>query len=180
MNKPNSLLIDHAHSQLEEVIENLGTVASGRVKLDFWHSDLLVKAIEQSQNRILAVSPVDIDEEWWNSSIGKKYLDAHREAINRGVSITRIFLIEELTQSIKNIMDQQVDIGISISYISVNELPVELQDAFVIFDDHYLHRTISEQKGDQHNIFSVNPNDISKYQRNFSRLLSLTTPYREN
>jgi len=178
--KPNTLLIDHTRQQLDEVNENLRMVSAGRIKLDFWHSDLLIKAVEQAQNKIMAVSPVDIDDEWWKSSIGKKYLEAHRKAKKRGVSLTRIFLLKDLTQDIREIMAEQVKIGINICYAYQNDLPSELQEAFVLFDDDYLHRTISEKQGDQQNIFSVNPADISKYQRNFSRLLSLTIPYSEN
>lgn len=69
----NEILMDFAKREFDEVNENLRSVAVGRVELDYWNSDLLVKSIEQCKHEIRAVSPMAVDREWWKSAIGNKY-----------------------------------------------------------------------------------------------------------
>lgn len=173
------ILLSVAKREIDEVNENLRSIELGRVEVDYWHSDLLLKCVERSQQQIRAVSPMEVDRAWWKSAIGRNYLQIHCQALERKVSIIRIFPVDIFDDEAKEIMESQYNIGIKVYYLPANHLTEELQKTFVLFDRYALNRTVVADNREM-NFYSVNRSDIDKYEQYFLRTLALATLYEPN
>ena len=172
-----SMLLSYAQQKLGDVSEELCKIAGGRIELDYWNSDLLIAAVLDAKFEILAVSPQVVNEGWWNSREGTVYMDAHVQALKKGVRITRVFLFDDAECLNSEIMSRQANAGIEVLHANGSSLPSELKGAFVIFDDRLIQRTIVS--GDQQgNLFSINAVDLARCRRSMSQLRGLATPFR--
>ncbi|MDQ1742386.1 MAG: hypothetical protein QOE23_725 [Pseudonocardiales bacterium] len=172
------ILSNHTSREIDELVDELEKVSSGRLDFDYWHSDLLLDALAGSRREIRASSPMDVDLTWWESPIGQRYLHAHEAVMSRGVRASRIFLLDPHADRDRavRVMRQQAEAGIKVSYVSLAELPTELRKAFVLFDGDGLHRTEVGAKGEM-NYFSINSTDIQRFMRIFDRLVSVSTTF---
>jgi hypothetical protein len=85
------------------------------------------------------------DEVFWNSEAGLRYLEWQRQAIERGVTIRRIFVTDHepttATSGFRKIVREQLDVGIDVRILDASKLPPArrlLVPDVIIFD-----RTVS-------------------------------------
>jgi transcriptional regulator with XRE-family HTH domain len=94
-------------------------------------------AYRQCQKTVKAVSFQD--EEWWPSSRGRDYLDLHEEVRNKGIEITRIFIVsQDRRPALKEAFKRHIELRIPTFVMSPEEATVRLCRDFIIFDENLL------------------------------------------
>ena len=84
------------------------------------------KGIEQAKSTVKSISCTP--PESWQSSHWKAVLKANAEAVQRGVSITRVFIQDEDTHArSEEVLAQQREAGIHVFLVSPSELPSKYQ-----------------------------------------------------
>ncbi|MFJ7182264.1 DUF6879 family protein [Streptomyces massasporeus] len=84
----------------------------------------------------------EADRDLWRSELGARYLSAQRDAIERGVRIRRLFIIEEPEQDLpqlSRLREEQQRIGIDVRVLALSGLAPNVRlagiDDFVVFDE---------------------------------------------
>lgn len=127
----------------------------------------------------------------WDTTIAD-YLSANRRAINRGVAITRIFVLEkgltflsnidkELHPEIQRILDDQLRVGIDVRILwqeKVREKQLTPPADLIIFDSSEIH-VHEEGHGGWYPKVKIltNKNSVAKWQQEYSRWLDHSTPW---
>lgn len=82
-----------------------------------------------------------VDRDFWSSEPAGRYLQAQREAMARGVTVRRLFLVADATDvddELRHISREQAELGIQTRVVVRNRLPQALRrglvDEFVVFD----------------------------------------------
>lgn len=86
------------------------------------------------------------DDDMWTSELGQRYLKVQSEAIQRGVTVRRIFILEEMALAehaeLRNNCDQQVRLGIDVRLIDAakaaniagGHIPLVIYDRAISFE----------------------------------------------
>ena len=114
-------------------------LASGVLAIDTPNAELksnfdFIKFIPKHNVRAISY----FDEHFWTSSSGKNFLEYNRRAIQDGISIERIFVLrQEIDQNMRNIMTEQVAIGVLVYFVSATSLAQQAGEPedFVIYDN---------------------------------------------
>jgi len=73
---------------------------------------------------------------YWRTPIAVKHFQETSQAIKRGVTITRIFILDSVeVNEYMDILEQWQKIGADVYIAAANELPVELNEDYLIADD---------------------------------------------
>ncbi|MDQ0369587.1 hypothetical protein [Catenuloplanes indicus] len=120
---------------LKEIVER------GEIHYDGEDRDWLLRLTDHAQVTIDAVSLASVDRGFWTSEIGTRYLGAQRAAVERGVKVRRIFLIDQpgggIEPEVRRTCEQQSRMGIEIRTLDRARIPeVRRVDGlgFIIFD----------------------------------------------
>jgi hypothetical protein len=94
-----------------------------------------------------------VDEGLWNSDLGQRYLEAQRDAIDRGVAVRRLFLLDSpdllKDPNVLKVCRLQREIGIDVRLLDPSAIPGKRRSSlldFVVFD----------------NVISYEPGPVSK------------------
>jgi hypothetical protein len=130
-----SLVFDFAQAEIGRLSRYLKKLADGGdVVYEGEDQDWLLGLTRVASERIDATSlpTVDaggrgyVDGGLWNSELGRRYLEAQREAIKRGVVIRRIFVIDqpELRNDVDfvNILRQHLEIHVDVRTVMADEI----------------------------------------------------------
>lgn len=144
------LMFEFAQSEISRLSEMLKTLSEGSdVTYEGEDRDWLLGLTKATTNAIDATSltTVDaggkgfVDGGLWTSDLGQRYMDTQREAVNRGVVIRRIFIMDkpELLNDpdILSVCRQHINIGISVKVLDPSKVPEFRRGSlfdFVIFD----------------------------------------------
>jgi hypothetical protein len=134
-------------SRTSQFLKELGE--GGVVSHDGEDREWLLELTVQSQHTIDATSLSTVDAGatgfhggLWTSDFGQRYLKLQREAIDRGVLIRRIFILDGIGQledpDFLLIYQQQLDRGIRTRVLDRSTIPHSLKNLlfdFVVFDD---------------------------------------------
>lgn len=84
----------------------------------------------------------EADRDLWRSELGARYLRAQRDAIERGVRIRRLFIIEEPEHDLpelSQLREYQQSIGIDVRVLALSGLAPNVRltgiDDFIVFDE---------------------------------------------
>jgi hypothetical protein len=133
-----------------------------------------VKAVGQSRRCVKAVDPLEVG--WDKRGAVLNYYQANLEAIERGVKITRVFVISRrdlLNVEVQKTLQQQHDDGVEvlITYredLSLNEAEHEVYSLdFAIYDDAFI-TDRGREKGRYFGKKTQKTPEIVKYQRLFA------------
>jgi|SRR5215203_1203894 len=163
------------HAQAVERVEKFTTefmaLVEGTFRCTAEEEPFLTRlAYRQARSRIQAVSYQD--EKWWMSKHGREYLRLNAEVHDKGIKVTRIFLIpEEHQPAMREIFERHVEIGIPAFVMSPEEAGEVLCREFVIFDDGLL-RTgeLPDSRGFRKAEFTDNPAFIAQASGEFRAL----------
>ncbi|MGC3000612.1 DUF6879 family protein [Streptomyces sp. G35A] len=82
-----------------------------------------------------------VDRDFWNSRPADRYLQAQREAIARGVTVRRLFLVDDsadLNDDLRQLGHEQEQLGIETRVLVRTQLPQNVRrglvDEFIVFD----------------------------------------------
>ncbi|MEU9286499.1 DUF6879 family protein [Streptomyces sp. NPDC048275] len=94
------------------------------------------------------------DRDLWGSELGARYLRAQHDAIERGVRIRRLFIIEEPehdTPELSQLRDDQQSIGIEVRVLALSGLSPIARitgiDDFIVFDESLSYEIGSDLRG---------------------------------
>jgi hypothetical protein len=145
-----SLLARLGRREIERVTSFIQQVQAGReITYDGEDREWMLGLTQEVQHSIEAISlpAVDVpagtfDGGLWASDLGVRYLQLQRQAIDRGVSVRRIFIFEDADlmrdQLFLRIMQMQRDAGIDARVLDFRLIPEWLRGMifdFVIFDE---------------------------------------------
>jgi hypothetical protein len=107
-------------------------------------SDWLLRLTQAASASIDAVSmttPDGVDEEFWTSELGRRYLEAQRDALRRGVAIRRVFILEHpqtaASSPLGKVLRRQKVIGIQVRVLDPSAVPDTRRSSmfdFIVFD----------------------------------------------
>jgi hypothetical protein len=98
----------------------------------------MVKQIDRVKKIVRATTIPEIDTQWWLSRAGRDYLVSNQRAVKRGVSIQRIFLWDDHSDSsdLAEVIKQQLDAGVEVLYVPIKKVRgKELKTNMAIYDD---------------------------------------------
>jgi transcriptional regulator with XRE-family HTH domain len=138
--------LQHRHPFISaQAVERMGrftteflAIADGTFRCTAEEETLLTRvAYRQCKSGIRAVSFQD--EEWWPSVRGRDYLDLHEEVRNKGIKITRIFIVsEDRRLALRETFKRHIELRIPTFVISPEDATVRLCRDFIIFDEDLL------------------------------------------
>jgi hypothetical protein len=145
-----SLVYDFAQSEITRMAEFLKDLSGGtEVTYDGEDRDWLLALARNARSTIDATSFITsgsghglVDEGLWNSDLGQRYLEAQRDAVDRGVVIRRLFILDspELSDD-PDVLDaflRQNETGVQTRILYPSAIPGKRRSQlldFVIFDN---------------------------------------------
>jgi hypothetical protein len=145
-----SLLGRLARREIERVTSFMRQLPpGGEITYDGEDREWLLGLAQEVQHCMEAVSlsmmnimPHGIHGGLWRSDLGVRYLELQRQAIDRGVSIRRVFVFDDESQArdevFLRIMQMQRDVGIDVRMLNFQLIPESLHGMifeYVIFDE---------------------------------------------
>lgn len=176
------LLLVEAQKAVNDCVAAVAELANGRLSIDEEHRRqiLMQRVVAESTQSIKAITYLAAGfDGWWSGSLGRKYFKEQDEAIRqRGVSITRIFIIsDQETENLRQRFHEQISIGIHVRVVELELLPKALRRNFLICDDLWLidSRFNREGKNDGGHI-SIDEADIHAALEKWNDLMGLSEP----
>ncbi len=138
---PSPFMHEQAVQMLRTLTNQFVQAANGSVKVSADKEPQLTQvAVNSCQAHLRAVSYHD--EEWWQSASGDAYLEHHADLRERGVEVTRIFLIaSERVALLTKTLEKHIELGMHAYVLDVEN--VEEPRDFVIYDDTLLREASS-------------------------------------
>ena len=144
------LIHDFARSEVVRVSEFMQGLVGGDITYDGEDRDWLLGLTRNVKSAIDTTSMTTaypggkgfVDEKLWTSDLGMRYLEAQRQAVQRGVRIRRIFVLDrpELATAgdIIDLCKLQKSYGITVRILSPADIPSTRRTSlfdFTLFDD---------------------------------------------
>ncbi|BCJ42331.1 hypothetical protein GCM10010168_90560 [Actinoplanes ianthinogenes] len=150
---PSSPPIIHnlAESRLRELGEFMGELSEGGETTYYGEDrDWLLGLAQHTTTSLDAISTDGVDRGFWNSDIGRHYLEYQRQAVERGVRIRRIFLLPHpemaSQQDFVDACRYQGKMGIDVRVLDHDDIPHAMKPSivdFIIFDAAVGYETMS-------------------------------------
>ncbi len=142
----------------------------------------LLKIIKPN-SQICAVSSGDIIN-WWKSELGCRFRKINQDLVKRKVSVRRIFIVDNLSEDIKEVFNQQTNDGIEVFYVLKHKLK-ELEfkweySNFLVAKNYFATKMLVNEQGKEQNGFiSWKEDCISNELSHFEAILSYAIPWNE-
>ena len=178
----NNLFKDSVKHEVEKCQNVLDEIKRGYLKTDFYDINPLLIALENTKKILRAVSVCNIDDDFWESSIGQRFWDENVIAMkNRNICIERIFIYEEWTDKLQKQVKKQADSGVKVLIISKDKLPDYLCNDRIIYDAKFMYKAILNSNGIPiENLLSTNESDINHEIKIFNRSKHLASEFENN
>lgn len=174
------LLIDVAEKELERAREHLATLRNGQFRADAADTTILFDQTGRAERIMLATFLQRFDLQWWSSELGRHYWSVNQQASERGVEIRRIFIYEEWTPELEQIVREQCEAGIEVMAVPGELVPRECRVAMVIWDDRLVYQGELNSDGETINvIYSVSKADVDARLNQFNRIRRFAKPASE-
>jgi hypothetical protein len=162
-----------AEELMRRLAVDMEALKSGGVDCAGENHDWLLILTNCATNSIDTTSTLSlVDRDFWNSEPADRYLQAQREAIARGVTVRRLFLVADsadLNDDLRQLSQEQEELGIETRVVVRTLLPQNVRrglvDEFIVFDK----ATCYEIKQDQ---LHVNTSTRVRTQEEHVRLRS--------
>jgi len=111
--------------------------------------------------------------EWWQTQIGKSYLQENERAVKRGVHIIRIFVApKDRLHELKELVIEHCKAGVEVYVAIEEEQPPELLESYLIVDESIVSRSQIILGGQfQGANVTTDPFEVKKMIHNFNWLL---------
>lgn len=96
----------------------------------------------------VSTSSLRSNQNWWRTRTGITYWEENIAAIQRGVAISRVFILDELNDVTETFMRIQADAGVNAHYILSSDLPLNLRSNVIVWDGRIAWRAIMSTTGD--------------------------------
>ncbi|MBI5295342.1 MAG: hypothetical protein HY869_07685 [Chloroflexi bacterium] len=110
---------------------------------------------------------------YWRSVYAAKSLNANKNAVQRGVAVTRIFIQKVNTlRAMIDILSKHREAGIQVYIAIPDEIPKELQEDYIIADDIACAQIEASSDGHyKQQRISIEPIEVNRLVRNFEILI---------
>jgi hypothetical protein len=160
---PGTQIISAARSYLERCANDLKDLERGHLKVEWEDIDLVLAQTRSAQRDLRATSVQGVDLSWWLSRPGRRYWQAHKEALARGIRVERVFIYEEWTEELDNLAREQQVAGVSVLRVPYSLLPSRLKTDMIIWDAACGYETQLNAVGDGYrNFFTLDKQDIAR------------------
>ncbi|MBM0234438.1 hypothetical protein JNW91_22925 [Micromonospora sp. STR1_7] len=113
---------------------------------------------------------------WWRSEIGRRYWEANRAALDRGVQITRVFVYVTLTDELSALVRQQREAGARVGLLPFGVVSPQLHVNLTVWDGSSCWEARMTAHGEiGENQFSVNRRDVDRLTRVFDLCANAAT-----
>jgi hypothetical protein len=138
--KDQDLFLKEGRRSLTSCRDSLKNLAEGTFLIDEERRmriliDILEKA--RPEEKILATSYVDLGD-WWKRDLGRRYLQANYEAVQRGVIIERIFIVRPGEQEVEAFIEEQRKHNIIVRVVKESSVKPHLKENFFLVEDSIL------------------------------------------
>lgn len=121
-------------------IPQLQELRNGRIVINDTHHELTTNReflLHLPSQRVRAVSYQD--QGFWDEPEGSDFLDAHAEAISRGIEIQRIFILEAgEIPLLQTVIEAQIGLGVSVRILEADKVVPNDREDFVLYDSEYV------------------------------------------
>lgn len=169
---------------LDETAEQVEDLRKGHVirpASNTWdlasQTDLCLKTLDAVTN--LASASVTSGTTWWMTSPGVSYWESNVRAIARGVSIRRVFVIDDLTAEIRKILELHASEGIRVYYVLSRTLGPQKRINVALWDGRVAWRGYWNAEGQNianHLVF--NGSEVAKIKDIFEDVLLESSQFR--
>jgi hypothetical protein len=159
-------------SNFREAVESL---YRGDLRITIGSGPVLSEQAALTKSTVRATSVVTVDEAWWSSPAGQMYAQASVDAMNRGVSVTRIYIFEgEPSPRMQDVMSEQQAQGTHVYAIDRQEVPSHLRINVVVFDERAVYdiKETDDPKSPVRMLYT-NRADVQASIQKFEQLLQL-------
>lgn len=131
----------------------------------------LMAAVERTKKYLRATSVYKMDDVFWMSSTGDKYLEANKRIIKNGGEVERIFIYDVWTEELAGLVKQQVEAGFTVYTVDSSQVPAHLRIDMIVFDSNFMYEAKLNAEGAPiGNVFSVNQSEITQKINLFNRI----------
>ncbi|MFE9424566.1 DUF6879 family protein [Kitasatospora sp. NPDC006697] len=126
--------------ELRRVADLVKELMAGQAAYDGEDQDWLLTLTHSAATGIDAISTA-IDIGFWTTELGRRYLEAQRAAVRRGVPVRRVFVVQSADQrvleGIRQVGRSHQQLGLSVRIVAVRDLPHWARrpmSDFIVFD----------------------------------------------
>lgn len=171
-------LLPVARSKVEECSVEMQTLRMGQYRVRAEDVEVLFEQTEAARTIIRATSITHVDLSWWYSDVGRKYWEANRAAMARGVRIERVFVHDKWTPQLEQLADEQQDGGVDVYIVAKDRLADDLRIDLIVWDQVFLYEIELNSDGVEiFNRYSVSQIDIDRRLRQFAVIKAAARRY---
>jgi hypothetical protein len=169
--------MEYARRDIKRTAHATAGMASGQMRARVG-DDILVRQTDLAQRIIRACSVQSMDVPRWLSDLGSKYWEANLRALQRKVSIERVFIYEDWTADFERIVNQQAEAGVQVWVVESSLADALLRVDMAVWDDSFTyHFELNSEGNPIENIYSVNEVDIARRIDQMELLKSVARPH---
>lgn len=131
---------DFAQREIRRLSDMMKELQAGQAAYDGEDQDWLLTLTHSATVSIDAIS-TSMDSGFWGSGLGRRYLDAQRSAVRRGVPVRRVFVLrkpdQETPDETLKVAGAQAMLGINVRTVAMEELAPWARrpmSDFIVFD----------------------------------------------
>ena len=169
--------MEYARRDIKRTAHTTAGMASGQMRARVG-DDVLVRQTDLAQKVIRTCSVQAMDVPRWLSDVVGLKIAAKLAAPQRNVRIERVFIYENWTADLKQIVDQQAEAGVHVWVVEAKLADPMLRVDMAVWDDAFTyHFELNSQGNPIENIYSVNEVDIIRRIDQMGLLKSVAQPY---
>lgn len=159
----------------EVIFKNKHTINinRGEIKLDLEGILFLIRIFNSAKENIECTSYVDFIG-FWTTNEGKKIFEANKKAKERGIKITRIFILPSTSKindsRISKVLNQHKLICDKVYAVNENKLEASLKSDFLIMDNAFMFLNAVTSQESNLNIVSINKSTVEDYKKRFDSI----------
>jgi len=155
---------------------DLSQLERGSLVSEVDDATILIAEAERTRKSIRSTSLQSVDLEWWSSGPGRKYWEANKRAISRGIHVERIFIYSEWS-AVSALATEHAKAGVEVLRVRVDSLPKSLLNDFIIWDSFCAYRNgYDSRSGQTLNYFMLESSDIQRVESDYASIRSLASP----
>ncbi|WKX70211.1 hypothetical protein [Streptomyces sp. XD-27] len=168
---PGGAIEDEARQRLRRLVEEFDDLSRGRIERPGDDGEHLLAATRACRERLEAVTNVADEPTWWRGDVGTAYWQANLDALARGVRITRVFLTDQPSSELEELMERQRQAGVEVIVKRRDQDP-GLHVNIVVWDGRQAWEARMNAHGETvAHLFMVNEQDVSRRRELFRRLV---------
>ena len=143
----------------------------------------LLSATASVKNTIQAITNIsqrsDIDtEQWWAGPIGRTYWEANLDAMARGVSISRIFIYAQMTDSLAELLETQRKAGVDVRLLLSSAVDPSKHINITLWDaERAWEAKMNAHGAIVNNLYHLHEHEVNRLVADFATCRSFSQPF---